>query len=67
MLASPLDREGMKKRIEVLLAEVIEDLTDKKSLAEAETVSKIDTIAKILRFFRFSDSEELFHKHADKR
>jgi hypothetical protein len=38
MLASPLNNEGMKTRVGVLLEEIVRDVTDEKPLADEETV-----------------------------
>jgi len=49
------------------MKEVCEDiLTDKQSMAEAETMSKMSTVAKILRYLDYSDVEELYHQIASK-
>lgn len=66
LLASPLNVEGMKKRVQTLLDEVVQDLMDKAPLAEKETVSKITTMAKIFRYFKYETVEELYHQLADK-
>lgn len=70
LLASPLKIEGMKRRIDQLMREIVEDLTkttDKETVAEKETLSKISTIAKILRFFSYTDVKEIYHRFADKK
>jgi hypothetical protein len=68
LLVSPLQTSGMKKRIQDLMQEIVEDITtDKQSMAQAETLSKISTLPKILRFLGIKDVEELYNKLADKR
>jgi hypothetical protein len=68
LLVSPLQTSGMKNRVQALMKEIVEDITtDKQSMAEAETLSKISTVAKILRFLDIKDVEELYNKIADKR
>jgi len=66
-LASPLQTSGMKKRIVALMKEIIEDITtNKQSMAEAETLSKISIVAKICRYLNYADVEELYHQIASK-
>jgi hypothetical protein len=68
LLVSPLQSSGMKNRIQALMKEIIEDITtDKQSMAQAETLSKISIVAKILRFLNYKDVEELYNKLGDKR
>jgi hypothetical protein len=68
LLVSPLKTSGMKSRIQTLMKEIVEDITtDKQSMAEAETLSKISTVAKILRYLNYRDIEELYNKLANKR
>lgn len=68
LLVSPLKTSGMKNRVEALMTEIVEDITtDKQSMAQAETLSKISTVAKILRFLNYEDVEQLYNKLADKR
>ena len=68
LLVSPLRTSGMKKRVQDLMKEIVEDITtDKQSMAQSETVSKISTVAKILRFLNYNAVEELYNKVADKR
>jgi len=70
LLASPLKITGMKRRIEELMREIVEDITKptgKETMAQKETLSKISTVAKILRYFSYSDVEEIYHQFADKK
>lgn len=65
MLISGLQEEGMKKRVSALMQEIVADIQNtQQSLAETETISKITTVARILRRLPYSDNEQLFHKHA---
>lgn len=66
-LASPLQTSGLKKRIGELLNEITQDIiSNKQSLAEAETLSKITTVAKLIRYVDYKDIEELYHQFASK-
>lgn len=70
LLASPLKIAGMKRRIELLMHEIVEDITKptgKESMAQKETLSKISTIAKMLRYFAYKDVEEIFSIYAVKK
>lgn len=69
MLITPLNIDGMKKRITTLMHEVIQDMVKpagKEGIAEKETLGKISTISKILRHMSYTDVEELYHKLATK-
>lgn len=70
LLASPLKIVGMKRRIELLMKEIVEDITKptgKESMAQKETLSKISTIAKMLRYFSYNDIEEIYRQYAEKK
>jgi hypothetical protein len=70
MLITPLNMDGMKKRVETLMHEIIEDTvkpTGKEGMAEKETLSKISTISKILRHMPYEVVEKLYRLLAEKQ
>ena len=70
MLITPLNVEGMKKRVETLMQEILVDTlkpSGKEGMAEKETLGKISTISKILRYMSYDVVEVLYHRLADKR
>jgi len=70
MLVSPLKIDGMKKRIVVLMREIVDDMmmkSGKESIAEKETLSKMSVVAKILRYFNYEDIEEVYNTIANKK
>jgi hypothetical protein len=67
MLISGLQTEGMKIRVQNLMKEIVQDILDtKQSLAETETISKITTVARILRRLPYSENERLYREIASK-
>jgi hypothetical protein len=67
MLISGLKTEGMKNRVKDLMKEIVEDVQDtKQSWAETETISKITTVARILRRLPYSENEKLYQEHGSK-
>jgi hypothetical protein len=65
MLITPLKRTQMKQRVHELMKEIVQDLTkstEKDSIAERETLSKISTVVKILRVLNTSGIEEVAQK-----
>lgn len=67
MLISGLQTEGMRSRIQNLMKEIVQDIQDtKQSLAETETISKITTVARVLRRLPYSENERLYREIASK-
>jgi len=70
MLVTPLKIDEMKNRVVVLVREIVEDIvkpTGKETMAEKETLDKINTVSKILRRFNYDVVEALYRRLADKR
>jgi hypothetical protein len=70
LLISPLDKQGMLQRVRELMKEVVRDLsrsTETESMAEKETLSKIFTVAKILRRLDYDDVYQLYNTIASKK
>jgi hypothetical protein len=70
LLITPLKIEEMKTRVQVLIRDIVQDLLVKnrgtETLAEKETLSKISTVSKILKYFSYADVQELFNILATK-
>jgi len=67
LLISGLQTEGMRLRVSNLMKEIVQDILDtKQSLAETETISKITTVARILRRLPYSENERLYREIASK-
>lgn len=65
MLITPLKRDGLKQRVHELMQEIVRDLyqsTEKDSIADRETLSKISTVVKTLRVFNTPGIEEVARK-----
>ena len=68
MLISGLQIEGMRNRVANLMKEIVQDIQDtKQSIAETETISKITTVARILRRLPYSENEKLYHDVASRQ
>jgi len=71
MLISPLKIDQMKNRVEVLMREIVDDLMRKtrhdETIADKETLSKISTVVKILRFWKYDDIQTMYKKIADRK
>jgi hypothetical protein len=67
LLVSPLQASGMQSRVEVLMTEITKDILDNSQpMAEAETLSKISTVARIIRYLNAAQIQALYHKLASK-
>jgi len=71
MLITPLKVEGMKKRVVVLIREIVQDILNKNhevdTIVEKETLSKISIVAKIMRYLNLADVTELYRQIATKQ
>jgi len=69
-LITPLVQvKELKERIEVLLKEIVHDihqLNGKENMGEKETLTKISTVAKILRYLPYKEIEEIYSRIAMK-
>jgi hypothetical protein len=70
ILITPLDKSGMIQRVQELMREIVKDLsrpTEKYSMAEKETLSKIFTVSKILRRLDYEAVYQLYNQIATKK
>jgi hypothetical protein len=69
MLITPLKMDGLKQRVHALMREILEDTvkpTGQEGMAEKETLCKISTVSKILRYLPYEAVEKLYRELAVK-